>query len=747
MVGKQAKGPGSVQRRTSSWVRSHSKTASLLALLFAFQPACSERGTSSPESLAPSLPRKVILIVVDTLRADRLACYGYSGVETPHIDALASDGVLFENAVAHVPLTLPSVSSILTGTYPVFHGIRDHSGFYLSPERTSIAELLRAEGLATGAFVSAFVLDRRFGVDQGFDYYFDRFDGVDGSREGLERRGDRTLAEALAWLEGVGDGEFFLFLHFYDPHAPYSPPEPFRSRYSSDLYDGEVAFVDSLVGDLVGFLKNRGWYSETFLVLTADHGEDLGDHGENTHGFFVYDATQHVPLIVKLPGQRAAGQQVARQVQSVDVAPTILQTLSLPPGDEMQGRGLLPPMGEQAEDSVAAIGETYYPFHHFGWSPLYFLRTERYKYIEAPRAELYDLREDPGETRNLFESRPELARRLEAELRELRDRFGSSEASARAPAPPDEQTLERLRALGYIGLSVARPEVSDYSQLPDPKDKLSVYVRLQDAVADLQDGRLPRAIDKLKGVIALDGTLPDARIQLGLAYKRAGRYGPAIEEFRQALALNPENAVAAYNLAHCYALEGRLEEAIEGFQRTLQLDPREVRAHLGLGIAYQLQGRLDPAVMEYRSALQLNPDNAQALSHLGTALLSQGHLEEAVSHLRLAVELNPADAQAHNTLGSALLLQENLPASAAHFREALRLEPGRLESLANLGLVHLKEGKLEEASRTLKRAVEIEPSFAYAHHLLGEVYAAQGRMELAEAQFRRSRALGFQGTP
>lgn len=697
--------------------------------------------TSSPNSDA-EYPN-VILVTIDTLRADHLACYGYTRIKTPNIDSLASAGIRFADAVAQVPLTLPSHCSILTGTYPSFHRVQDQTG-HLPENRTTLARLLKAQGYATAAFVSSFVLNSQCGLNEGFDHFDDAFGSSRVSRaDELKRRGDQSLSRAVAWMARVESAKLFVWLHLYDPHAPYTPPEPFRSRYAGRPYDGEIAFVDSLIGELTHFLKNKGSYWKTLIVFTADHGEDLGDHGEDTHGFFVYDSTVRIPLIIKAPEERFRATVIREAVQSVDIAPTILQMLSLPPGRDMQGKSLLSLIMHKGWHADSAIGETYYPFLHFGWSPLFFLRTDRYKFIDAPNPELYDLQRDPGELRNLFSMQRPLADRMRKQLFELQNRTGASEAPPAAARTVDEAVLEKLKSLGYVGYEnhPSVSEVGDYRKLPDPKEKLGIYNRFQSAVLDEQNNRLRDAIRKLSQLTTLDANLLDAYIDLGLCYKRLGEYDSAVEKFKEALRRDPRNTIAAYNLAHTYALAGRTEEAMVGFRRTLQISPYESKALTGLGIAYQLRGDMKQAMAEYESALQINPSDWTALANLGSASLSRGNSDRAIAYLKRALEINPKDAEAYNTLGSALLVKGDLTEAAASFRQAINLRANYADAYVNLGLALLQKGNTQDATSCLRRALEINPSSAYAHQLLGQTYSARGMHEAAEAEFSKAKEL------
>ncbi len=371
----------------------------LLAVVSFMLSGCStSRKPAAPDANA-------ILITVDTLRSDHLECYGYRGVRTPAINLLAVDGVRFEQDISQAPLTLPSHCSILTGMWPRSTGVRDQAGFTLSPDRPRLAAVLKMAGFQTAAFAGSSILNAETGLGQGFDAYTNVSPAIGGApgAEGLERRGDQVMADALRWIQEPGRrARFFAWIHLFDPHTPYSPPEPYRTEYKTSPYDGEIAFVDSQIGRLCTELQAKGLYDKTLIVFTSDHGEGLGEHGEEAHGFFLYDSTLRVPLIVKFPESRWKGRVVGDQVRGIDLAPTILDALGIAAPPRMQGRTLMKlAAGEQAGAPPAAFSETYYPYYHFGWSPLIAIRAGSYKYVQAPKPELYDLSADRGETNNL----------------------------------------------------------------------------------------------------------------------------------------------------------------------------------------------------------------------------------------------------------------------------------------------------------------------------------------------------------
>ncbi|MFQ5791363.1 MAG: sulfatase, partial [Acidobacteriota bacterium] len=383
-------------------------------------------------------PVNVLLITIDTLRADRVGCYGYAAPTTPHIDSMAEEGVVFEKAIAQAPVTLPSHASLLTGTYPPTHGVRDNVTYQLSEASLTLAEVLEKQGYETAAFIGAFPLHRRFGLGQGFSHYDDRVGSQREAAAGFfaERRAEAVVDAALEGLGRVKSRPFFYWVHLFDPHVPYDPPSPVRERFR-DSYDGEVAYVDSQVGRLLQGLERARLSDETLIVLTSDHGESLGDHGERTHGFFIYDTTMHVPLILRHPSL-GRPRRVDGQVRSVDIMPTVLDLLQVPVPREVQGESLRPALAGEPFDRPAYT-ESYVPLVNFHWSPLRGLRYQGWKYIEAPRPELYDLSRDPDEEDNRFEAEPERAASLRRKLFAMENRFlEASKAAMRRP--PDERT-------------------------------------------------------------------------------------------------------------------------------------------------------------------------------------------------------------------------------------------------------------------------------------------------------------------
>ena len=442
----------------------------------------------------------VIIITIDTVRADHLGCYGYGLVQTPNIDALARSSARFRHAFTTVPLTLPAHASLFTGSFPMATGVHDFASNTLPSTAVTLATVLRENGYATAAFLGSPVLDARYGLNQGFDTYFDHFDlrHVDEDKADVVKRpGDKVMDEALGWLKRGPRQPFFLWVHLYDAHYPYQPPEPFATRYKTRPYDGEIAFVDAQVGRLVSFLKEKESFANSLVVLASDHGESLGNHGEQKHGFFIYDSTLRVPLMVKVPG--ATPRVVGEDASLVDVMPTVLQALHIPIPPTVQGSSLLSRiMGRPGPGSSNVYAETFLPLLHFSWSQLRALRWKGLKYIEAPRPELYDAIADPHETKNLLATRPAVAQVMRDRLAEILRRYTSASGEqAGGKEFTDPALLDRLHALGYVTTPAGTVSDAIGKQLPDPKDRLQVYELFWEAMADRQQGRYEESLRKL----------------------------------------------------------------------------------------------------------------------------------------------------------------------------------------------------------------------------------------------------------
>lgn len=640
-------------------------------------------------------PGPLILISIDTLRADHLPAYGYKGVATPSIDALAADGVLFERAYAHAPQTLPSHVSILSGQLPFEHGVRDNIGFTVRPGQPMLPQLLHARGYDTGGFASSFILRKETGIGQGFRVYDADTPPVSpGSTAATVRRdGARTLEVAERWLDGQSSPRFFLFLHFYEPHRPYRPPE--RYAHYALPYDGTIAYVDELVGRLVSDLKTRGLYDRATIALTADHGEGLGDHGEQEHGIFLYDSTTHVPLVVKLPGGRDAGRRVTAPVEHIDLVPTLLDLAGAPVPSGLRGKSLRAAM-DGADASLADRGiysETLYPLYHFGWSPLYALTDLRYRFIRAPTPELYDLVRDRGERQNLQAERSQTAASMLAALDAL-----AGHRTVDQPSRVSSGDLERFQALGYIG-SARVPAAAGDAALPDPKDKVAVMEAYRQAVDLRGEGRLQEAATALRRVLADNPSMVDVWTQLGAVLTQLGMTA----------------------------------QAVDAMQHAVDLDPNVADNQVTLASALVSLGRLDVAAAHATKALDGQPGAAHEL--LMRVALARGDERKALDEAGLAVQSDPALAFPFYVQGvsraKAGKYDEALPLfeRAIHNLEAHRLEMQDVHFAAADALAHL--GRTDEAEAEFKREIARFPQNSRARVGLATLYRAQGHVREA----------------
>ncbi len=605
-------------------------------------------------------PLNVVLITIDTLRADHLGCYGYKQVKTPNIDGLAADGVRFESAFAVVPVTLPSHSSMLTGTYPMLSGMHDFSGNKLSPLQPTLASVLKQAGYQTGAVIGAAVLDSRFGLNQGFDFYYDHFDFSrldEANLDEMERPGNVVADVALDWLAKNSQKKFFLWMHLYDPHFPYHPPEPYGREYAAQPYDGEIAFADEQVGRLLRFLKEKGIYQNAVIVLCGDHGESLGEHGEKTHGFFIYNATMHVPLVIRMPESRLpekAARTVADPVSLVDLMPTVLDAVGLEIPSQVQGRNLLPELrADQTDHDRVLYGETFMPRIHFNWSELRGSENTKYHFIDAPRPELYDLAKDPGEVHNLFTEKKAVAEEMRAKLvGMIRDYSAGKELAEKTGLDP--ALMERLKALGYAGFSGGSDPTISSRNLPDPKDRVVTYELISDAIADSQHGRYQESIEKLKSVLKTEPNSVPAHYLQGLDYYRLNMFAESVDELQKTVQLSPDYALAFFNLGMAQAHAGQIDAAITTLQRTLQLDATNFEAAYNLGVAFIQKGQLEQAAAALRQSVSINPEFARGHRALGETLIYLDKLDDAIAELRRAVELAPQEPIMHESLAKAL---------------------------------------------------------------------------------------------
>ncbi len=641
----------------------------IMLLLLCLAPVALAAATKQP-----SQP-DVILVTIDTLRADHVGCYGYKHIATPALDGLARQGIRFANAFTASPITNSSHASILTGLYPSSHGVSDF-GVPLAPAHATIAELLKARGYRTAAFIGAVILDSKQlapGFDQGFDEYDNFPSSPEGSRFGrLERRAMTVIQHAEKWMSANPSRPRFVWVHLYDPHDPYEPPPPYSSQYQGRLYDGEIAYADHALGELLAYLRAHGRYDNTLIIVVGDHGEGLGEHGEDTHGIFLYDSTTHVPLITKLPGGSHAGEVVTSQVRTIDIAPTILSYTergggTAPRDAKLDGASLVPAITSATAPDRPAVGETDYPLR-FGWAPLRSLRTSAFKFIEAPRPELYDLKSDPGELHSQYEPWNQEVQRSRELLATLKK--NTPENGGTVP----QTTVDELKALGYLGPEGATA-VPEPSLLPDPKDKIAVHNLLHIAMMAGEDGRQDLARRVLARAVELDPASPIAFSQLGQI------------EMKQ----------------------GDAESARRHLSRAHELNPLDPTVALELGRAMIKTGDLRAARESLESALKLAPGQGDARELLGSVLMQLNQPKEAVQQYEAAVFVAPNSVSAHIGFARSLAASGDYERAISEAKEAIRLKPGYRDAYAVLQQCYEKTGNPALAREAAQRAASIEP--------------------------------------
>ncbi len=641
----------------------------------------------------------IVLITVDTVRADHVGCYGAVGVETPTLDGLAHDGIVFEQAIVQVPLTFPSHAVIMTGLYPFQDGAQDFTSPPLDARFRTLAQALHAHGYSTGAVVSSFALDHSWGLARGFNFYDDAFSQESYNKRELrlmERKAEDSVTQALRWLRATHHRPFFLWLHLYDPHSPYAPPEPFHSKYAGRLYDGEIAYADQQLGRLIRWLKQAGLYDQSLIVAASDHGESLGEHGEKEHGFFLYNATLHVPLIVKPPAKTGVKpRRIPNRVEIAAIASTILHMAGV--SDPMT-KLAVPPISLGKNESEA-YSETFYPFNSFGWSPLHSIESGRFHFIDAPTAELYDTVADPEEKNNLAGLQVATAVVLKQKLQAVLQK----EAFAETPEKSSQLTPEaqqKLRALGYFSYRSPVAQTALLEGLADPKSKLAEFNEILEAQAaiDRSDFALGEAL--LNSIREKDPKMYIVPFYLGRAALAQRQWAGAAAEFGKCLELSPEFQEAMTGLALALALQDKLDEAREWTQKALALNPQNYQALYELGF---LESRVDRkrAIAYYEQATAIQPNYAPLQRDLGLLQLQEGNFAASAGHLEKAVTLGVNDASVFNSLGIAYGRSGQLTGAVEAYKKALILSPDTAEVHLNLASAYdrLQRPKQAKAER------------------------------------------------
>ena len=687
-------------------------------------------------SAVPAGDGPLVLISIDTLRADRLPAYGYKGTRTPQIDRLVADGVLFEQAYTHSPQTLPAHASILSGQLPFEHGVRDNVGFTVKEGQRFLPHVLHDGGFASGGFVSAYVLRHQTGIGQGFDLYDDALPAASPELPlgQVQRPGTLTVENANRWIDQRTSAKFFLFLHIYEPHRPYAPPARFKT---SNPYDGEVEYTDEILGQLLDHLRTKGLYERATIVLLADHGEGLGDHGEDEHGIFLYRETIRVPLVIKLPGSRGAGRRVADPVQHIDVGPTLIDLAGLPIPEALGGRSLRPALEDAGTLPRASIySEALSPRYHFGWSQLYALADERYRFIRAPRDELYDIAQDPGERRSIATERPQVRAAMRGAIEPL-----IAGAALQTPSTVSDADRQKLAALGYVGTQSTASLSLPGDQLPDPKDKVATLQEYKRATDLAGDRRYAEATAIFRRLLQTDPEMTDVWLQLAGMYERRGMIEAAVDAYKEIIKRNPKDPASLTGAAAGLLRLGKLDDARAHADLALTVAPaaaHELLARIAVERGDAEAARREAALVRATEADSPLPDFIE-----GLILYRQKQYAAAISHFLGArqklstrtVQMSDVDYYLADSSGRL----ERYEDAERYFLAEISHFPDNLRARAGLAMLYRSMGRDAEAERAINALVQQAPT-REGYDLAAQLWTMFGethRAAAARAQARR----------
>jgi arylsulfatase A-like enzyme/Tfp pilus assembly protein PilF len=676
----------------------------------------------------------VLLITLDTTRADRIGCYGHEAAQTPTIDALASSGIRFEQAFCQVPLTLPSHASLLTGLCPPSNGVRINGGTALGGDVPTMAGLFKEHGYRTGAFIGASVLDSAFGLARGFDLYDDEIDDeADAEAEevdlDVERTADRVCDAALAWLKESPSEAFFAWVHFFDPHAPYEPPPIFVGA-SGDLYDGEIALVDSQIRRLITWINDAGLDDRTMIILAGDHGEGLYDHRESQHGYFIYNSTMRVPLIFSSPSHFPQPQTIARSVRLVDVFPTVIELMGWEPLSDLDGRSLAHACLTGEAPSLPVYGESEYTLLAFGWAPLRSLIVDQWKFIDAPRSELYDWKSDPQELNNVIAAHGGVADSMRGNLQDLLSHMQSKMYAVERVAL-DAEAVERLAALGYVAGTSMPDSLDEDIERRDPKDMHPVFQRFTRALGMLADSNYDEVIRVLEPIIHRIPESGEVHSLLATAYLKLERFADAQRAYEASLRTIPPNRRRLFGLGEALRNQNKLEDAIPLYEEALVLSPDWDLPHHALATVYSQLQRYSEAEGHWRRCMELDPASTYYLTNLGTTLFAQRRPAEAIPLLQKALQNDPANEYAHRSLWQSLLGVGRRADAIGSLQAALQALPDAQRLRCPLAWLlvttpGVASGDITNAIRWAKECCESEPSNARNFDALAAAYAAGG---------------------
>jgi arylsulfatase A-like enzyme/tetratricopeptide (TPR) repeat protein len=657
--------------------------AAAVALFFVLKP--------SKIQVARDDKLSVLLITLDTMRGDRLGCYGYNKGQTPNLNALAQKGIRFANAYAQVPLTLPSHCSMMTGAYPISHGVHNNGTYTLGPDKLTLAEILKVRGFKTAAFLASFSLDSRFGLDQGFDVYDDNFQ--EGSPS--ERNAEQVYPVFSAWVDKLKDEQFFCWIHFFDPHLPYNPPPPYREEFADRPYDGEVAFMDSVIGAVIGKIKERNLLGRTLVIVAGDHGEGFGEKGESGHGVFVYEMALRVPLIFSAENHLPAQQVIPARVRLIDIMPTVLDLLNLPKPDSAQGISLIPYIQKKEKADLDSYVETYYPQENLGWASPLGLISRHWKYIRAPKEELYDLKADPQESKNVFLRE----RKKSAEMKNsldawLKDSLVQGSSGKRVLTNEEK---EKLRSLGYVDYS----DKTARGEAPDPKDKLDELQLIQAAQQYEFEGNFQAAAELHAKMLALRPSVATSYDNLALAQARTNKFEAAIQTLKRGLENIPHSEVLLSRLGHTCMVAGRPAEALSAMSDVLKINPKNMDALTASAMVLGKIGKKEEAEKFFEKALALDPENKFLRTNYANFLAAAGRIPEAIEVYQRLTQDFPQDSRSFQLLGITYGMIKEFDKAIENLKEAIVIR-STPSSYYYLALSFREKGNLAEAIRNLE---------------------------------------------
>ncbi|MEN8154175.1 MAG: sulfatase-like hydrolase/transferase [Acidobacteriota bacterium] len=701
---------------------------SAFIFIFLFIPKKSDNGKGM----------NVILITIDTIRADHVGVYKKSEKSfTPNIDKLANEGVLFEHCIAHAPLTLPSHVSILSGTYPLYHQVRDNGSFIVPEELKLISEVFKENDYSTSAFIAAFVLHSKWGISQGFDKFSDDFDlsqFKNISLSDIEFRAEKVFENAEKWIKENKKSKFFSWIHLYDPHFPYSPPPPFDSEFKDYPYKGEIAYTDYMLGKFIEFLKKENIFDNTIIIITGDHGEGLGDHEEELHGLFIYESTIHVPTLIRAPFNFPVD-TYKRTMEHVDLMPTILDISGISIPVTCQGRSLLSEMkGKEPEEGNISYTESFYPRFHYGWSELKAVYLDNYKFILAPKPELYDISKDKNESDNIYFKKFKRSKELKEMLNDFLTKYSENYISPLKNSKMSSSDVKRFKSLGYLSGSI---KIDDESKLADPKEKNIVVKKIRKVLVNVHKKNFSPAEKMINEVLENDPQIIDAHVIRGNICVETGKYEEALKSFDIALKLQPFYNIIMGNVLNSYIKLKKYDEGIRRGKDFLNIFPDDATILKILGELYFRNNDLVNSEKFFALSLEQNRFNSKVLSRLAEISIEKKEPAKVKMYLDKIKKIKPDHKMVQYLLAKLSLMEGNAEDAVAILEEETRKNPKNGENLYNLGTLYQRNREPEKALKMFFRALQVDPGLKGLNLRIAQIHSGRGNYTEAIARLKK----------